>query len=376
MSEQSSKCLETLEPIASGIVAEHAARVDKEGRFPEEAIRALGAAGLMGLVSAKDVGGLGEGHRAAALVVERLAKECASTAMVVCMHYSGALVLEKHGPESVRRDVASGKHLSTLAFSEAGSRSQFWAPTSTATQSGSSVRLDAKKSWATSAGHATAYVWSSRPVAAQGASTIWLVPASAKGIKLDGGFDGLGLRGNDSRPITADGVVVPESARLGADGGGLSVMLDIVLPIFNVMNAACSIGLMETATQKTTAHAAGTRFQHDGAAIADLPTVRAYAARMRIKTDMARTLLLDALTALETGRGDVMLRVLECKAAAGELATEVTDLGMRVCGGAAFRRDVGVERQFRDARAATVMAPTTDALYDFIGKAVCGLPVF
>jgi alkylation response protein AidB-like acyl-CoA dehydrogenase len=54
----------------------------------------------------------------------------------------------------------------------------------------------------------------------------------------------------------------------------------------------------------------------------------------------------------------------------------VTDLAMRVCGGAAFRRDVGIERYFRDARAATVMAPTTDVLYDFIGKAACGLPLF
>jgi len=87
-------------------------------------------------------------------------------------------------------------------------------------------------------------------------------------------------------------------------------------------------------------------------------------------------LLLDALDALESGRDDTLLRVLEVKAAAGEAATQVTDLGMRVCGGAAFRKEVGVERFFRDARAATVMAPTTDVLYDFIGKAACGMPLF
>jgi alkylation response protein AidB-like acyl-CoA dehydrogenase len=52
------------------------------------------------------------------------------------------------------------------------------------------------------------------------------------------------------------------------------------------------------------------------------------------------------------------------------------DLAMRVCGGQAFRNKVGVERYFRDARAAGIMAPTTDVLYDFIGKAVCGLPLF
>jgi alkylation response protein AidB-like acyl-CoA dehydrogenase len=97
---------------------------------------------------------------------------------------------------------------------------------------------------------------------------------------------------------------------------------------------------------------------------------------MRIKTDMVRALVRDALDALESGRADAMLRVLEVKAAASEASTEVTDLAMRVCGGAAFRKEVGVERHFRDARAATIMAPTTDVLYDFIGKAACGLPLF
>jgi alkylation response protein AidB-like acyl-CoA dehydrogenase len=121
---------------------------------------------------------------------------------------------------------------------------------------------------------------------------------------------------------------------------------------------------------------AATNYQYSGQSLADLPTVRAYLSRMRIKTDMARALLLDSLNALEQGRQDAMLRVLEVKAAAGEASTEVTDLAMRVCGGAAFRKEVGIERHFRDARAATVMAPTTDVLYDFIGKAVCGLPLF
>jgi len=142
------------------------------------------------------------------------------------------------------------------------------------------------------------------------------------------------------------------------------------------MCAAQSCGLMEMATTRAAAHVSGTQFEHLGQSIADLPTIRAYLARMRIKTDMTHALLLDSVEALESGRADAMLRVLEVKAAAGEASTEVTDLAMRVCGGAAFRKEVGVERYFRDARASTVMAPTTDALYDFIGKAVCGMPLF
>ena len=176
--------------------------------------------------------------------------------------------------------------------------------------------------------------------------------------------------------MTANKVSVDRSAMLGPDGGGFDVMMSIVLPYFQIMNAAFSIGTMEAATRKAAAHVAGTKLEHLSNSLSDLPTIRAYLARMRIKTDMAHTLLLDTLDAVESGRADTMLRVLEVKAAAGEASTEVTDLAMRVCGGAAFRKDVGVERNFRDARAATVMAPTTDVLYDFIGKLECGLPLF
>lgn len=97
---------------------------------------------------------------------------------------------------------------------------------------------------------------------------------------------------------------------------------------------------------------------------------------MKIQTDQTHALLADTLAAITGGRADATLRVLESKAASGENATAVTDIAMRVCGGAAFRKEVGVERVFRDARASLVMAPTADVLYDFIGKAVCGLPLF
>jgi len=153
-------------------------------------------------------------------------------------------------------------------------------------------------------------------------------------------------------------------------------MINIVLPYFQLMSAGCCLGMMEAATAKAASHVANTKLTHLGQSLADLPTIRAYLARMRIKTDMVRGLLLDTLDAIERGREDAMLRVLEIKAAASDTSIEVTDLAMRVCGGAAFRKEVGVERHFRDARAATIMAPTTDVLFDFIGKAMCGIPLF
>jgi alkylation response protein AidB-like acyl-CoA dehydrogenase len=377
MSSESASFTSALEKICTEVVAPDAASVDRDGVFPERGLKALSAAGLMGVVSAPEVGGLGLGFRGAATVVGRLAQECGSTAMVVCMQKCGTAEIEAFGSREVRQAAASGAHLSTLAFSEAGSRSHFWAPVSSATRDNGQIALNARKSWVTSASRATAYVWSSQPVTpGTGFSTLWLVPANTPGIQVQGAFDGLGLRGNDSSPVSGDEVQVPESAMLGEDGKGFDIMMGAVLPMFNVLSAACSVGIMESAVQRTALHVSGVRYAHLGSSLADLPTIRNYVARMRVKTDMARTLLGDTIVALEATRPDAMLRVLSCKAAAGEAALDVVEKAMRVCGGAAFRKDLAVERCFRDAHAAGVMGPTTDVLYDFIGKAVCGQPLF
>jgi alkylation response protein AidB-like acyl-CoA dehydrogenase len=368
--------LDRVGTIADEILAPAADRTDREAAFPTHTFHALREAGLLGLVIGADAGGLGGSMMDAARVVERISRACGSSGMTVCMHFAGALVIDKFGDLATRRAIADGTHISTLAFSEAGSRSHFWAPVSSATADGDGVRIDAKKSWVTSAHHAHAYVWSSRPTQGDGASSIWLVPRTAPGISMPAAFDGLGLRGNDSTPVSAEGVSLTDAARLGPDGGGFDVMMGTVLPAFSLMNSACSIGLMEATIAAAATHIGATRHTHLDTRLADLPTIRAYLARMKIRADQARTLWEDTMTALATGRPDGMLRVLECKASAGEAALEVTSLGMRVCGGAAYRREVGVERAFRDAQASSVMAPTTDQLYDFIGKAVAGLPLF
>ena len=160
-----------------------------------------------------------------------------------------------------------------------------------------------------------------------------------------GPFDGLGLRGNDSTPVTAEGVRVPESRELGDDGAGFDIMMGIVLPLFNVLSAAV-FGRPhgEPRSQRTAQHASG--------AVTSISARRSPTCRRSAPTSRGcgsrpirrERCCADTLAAIESGRADAMLRVLECKAAAGEAATEVVDLAMRVCGGAAFRKEVGVER--------------------------------
>jgi alkylation response protein AidB-like acyl-CoA dehydrogenase len=370
--------LEAVDNIVRDIIEPSAARIDEEGSYPREAVEAFADEGILGLISAKEVDGLGEGHRAAAMVTEKVAAACGSTSMVLCMHFAGVAVIEKYGPLELRKKIANGQHTVSLAFSEQGSRSHFWAPLSTATEitDDGKVHLDAKKSWVTSAGEVDSYVWSSRPMLADGLSTLWHVPATSDGLRVSGGFNGLGLRGNCSFPMAAEDVVIEKIGILGPDGGGFDIMVNTVLPYFQIMSAACCIGFMEASTQKSIQHARTARLEHAGQSLADLPVLRANLAKMKIKTDSARALLLDTLEALEQGRPEAMLRIMEIKAVASDTAIEVTDLAMRVCGGAAFRKETGVERHFRDARAATIMAPTTDVLNDLIGRAICGMPLF
>jgi alkylation response protein AidB-like acyl-CoA dehydrogenase len=372
---------DALARVVNDVVAPGAREVDEKGAFPTDSIRALRGAGLLGLTAATEVGGGGEGLRAAADVIEALAAACGSTAMIVLMHFAAGAVIEAHGPEATRRAIAAGEHLTTLAFSEAGSRSHFWAPLGTAEAAGPAgaagpgarVALNAHKSWVTSAVHAASYVWSSQPVHTRGPMTLWLVPSDSPGLAIAGPFDGLGLRGNGSVPVSATDVVVGRDAMLGGDGQGLDVALTVALPWFLLLSAAFSLGLMEAVTAETGRHLTGTRLEHLDRRLIEQPAPRADYARMRLTTDSTRALLRDTLAAVETGRPDATLRVLEVKAGASEAALAVTDLAMKVCGGAAFRKELGIERSFRDAQAARVMAPTTDALLDFIGRAIGGL---
>ena len=369
--------------IADRVLSPAARQNDKEGRFSVEAVEALGPAGLLGLMLPTELGGAALGPRTFAAVLETLAEADASVAMVYLMHICAtATIAAARAGATVKPtlgEIAAGRHLSTLAFSEAGSRSHFWAPVSRARRNGAGVYLNARKSWVTSAGHAQSYVVSSLAPEGKGPtdSTLYLVAAGARGLSIAGPWDGLGLRANASAPMSLEDCEVPGAQQLTDDGAGFQTMLQVVLPLFNLGSAAVSLGLCRAAVAGTATHLKTARFEHLGQSLGEsLPTLRAQLATMQIETDGLAARLDDLAGHLEKPRDTTMLRVLECKAAAGDAAIAVTSTAMRVCGGAAFSRHMSVERVFRDAHAGAVMAPTGDVLREFIAKAVLGMPLF
>jgi alkylation response protein AidB-like acyl-CoA dehydrogenase len=237
------------------------------------------------------------------------------------------------------------------------------------------VVLDAQKSFVTSAGEADGYVVSTRWSEASSPieSMLYLVLASDPGIKVAGTWDALGMRGNASAPMVLREVSLPPSRAFTAPGQGLALMLEAVQPIFNAGSSAISIGIAEATTLITQKHLTTNAFEYSGMKLQDLPNERARLAEMRIETDRARAYLAATLDALEQPGPSTMLHVLASKAAAAETALRVTDIALRACGGTGFTKSLGLERAFRDARAAAVMAPTTDVLHEFMGRALCGM---
>jgi alkylation response protein AidB-like acyl-CoA dehydrogenase len=369
--------------IAGRVLAPAAGQNDKEGRFSTEAVDLLGRAGLLGLTLPTEFGGAGLGPRTFAAVIAILAEADASVAMVYLMHLCGSATIAAARPSSafaqILKEIAAGGHLSTLAFSESGSRSHFWAPVSRARQNGAGVRITAKKSWVTSAGCAQSYVVSSLAPAGTGPtdSTLYLVPAGVRGLSVEGSWDGLGLRANASAPMRLEDCEVPYELQLTDDGAGFPAMMNVVLPQFNLGMASVALGLCRAAVAATTAHLKTARFEHLGQSLGEsLPTLRAQLATMQIETDGLAARVDDLVEHLERPRETTLLRVLETKAAAGDTAINVTSTAMRVCGGAAFSKHLIIERVWRDAHAGAVMAPTSDVLREFIARAVLGMPLF
>ena len=373
---------ETPAAVPVDAIASGAGDVDRDGRFPADAVAELARAGLLGLGLPELYGGPAAGPLDVVAAVEQVAGACASTGMVFVMHLVAGQTLLAGTPDAddgpkgrALRAMARGEHLSTLAYSERGSRGHFWAQVSRARPDGDAVVIDADKSFATGAGHVDSYVLATGAPGADDplATELYLVPAGAPGLTIPRRFDGLGLRGNASAPLELRGVRVGLDRRLGAAGSGLGLMLEVTLPWFVIGSAACSVGIAGAALAAATEHATTARFEHLGTTLAQVPGVRARLAQAAIRHAESRALLYQVAGQVADGAPEAQTGVLALKAAAAEMAVEVTDLCLRVGGGAAYAKHGPLERHFRDARAASLMAPTTDLLHDFLGKALCGL---
>jgi alkylation response protein AidB-like acyl-CoA dehydrogenase len=351
-------------------VAPHAETVDKQRRYPTESLQALKREGLWGLRVSKAHGGLGADLLTTCLIVEEIAKRCASTAMCYKMHLEAAEVICRIPTEEQIRHIlapmARGEVFATVAGSESWGAGDNW----TSARSFSAVRkvdggyqLDGiRKSYVTSAGEATHHFFICRIGEASSPSQLSLLFVERDRIDWEilEPWEGLGLRGNCSSPVRFSGFV-PDAHRIGNEHTAMRDVGHLFPPVMGLTYAAAYLGVGSGAYE--IACKEGNRRFASGARRLDSPINQHRMAALATRIEAAQTMLHAAAAAFDNGRLPSMVPVMQAKVFCSETAVHTTQELMTMFGGTAFAGRLPFERYFRDARAGMIMALANDAAY-------------
>ena len=218
--------------LAQGVVQPLAAVVDREHRFPDEAITAAAESGLMGVLIPREFGGAGLDALAFAICIEELAQACASTAVIIDVHTSvGTEPILLFGSEEQKKHwlprLASGELLGAFALTEPASGSDAASLKTTARRNGNGYVLNGTKVFITNIGRAGMYVVFARTGPEEKASGVsaFLVPAETAGVRVGQVFQKMGLHGSPTGELVLEDVSVPVANRLGAEGQGFTVAM-------------------------------------------------------------------------------------------------------------------------------------------------------
>jgi alkylation response protein AidB-like acyl-CoA dehydrogenase len=360
-----------------------AAAVDREARWPREAMGALGEAGLLGLCVPQSAGGHGEGLLSLALVTEELAKSCASTSMCYGMHCVAAAVLSaKATPsqaERYLRPIARGAHVTSLALSEPGTGVHFYVPATTFAAASADYVLNGRKSFVTSGGEADSYVVSAVAAGTDqdpGTFSCFILDRDAPGLGWLAPWDGLGMRGNSSRSATLRDVRVPGGNLLGRQGDQIWYVFEVVAPYFIVAMSGTYLGIAARALEIAIDHLQGRVHTHTDSALADSPALVHDLARAWTAVERARQLLYAAARLGDAGAAEASRHLFAAKIEVADVAVRVTNDALNLAGGQGYQSNAELGRLLRDARAGPVMSPSTQLLEWWLGRTILERPIF
>lgn len=369
--------------VAREVLGPRAESVDAEARWPETGIRALQDAGLTALTIPKDQGGLGYGLLALAKVCEALGRDCASTSICFGMHAVGAAVIAAKATAAQSTEfltsIAEGDHITSLALSEPGTGTNFYYPqTRLSLSDNSHLVLSGTKCFVTNGGHANSYVVSTvsaDPTAPPGHFSCVVLPASSEGMAWGPAWTGMGMRGNSSRSLELHDVSIPKENLLGNEGDQIWYVFNVITPYFIVAMAGTYLGLASAAFDEAAGHVKERRHAHTGALLAQNQIVQHRLGTLWASVARARALLHHSAAKGDAGDSDALPGLFSAKANVAECAVDVVGQAMALSGGRGYRSGSKLHRMLRDVQACHIMAPTTDTLRSWTGRALLGLPI-
>ncbi len=375
--------LNSARQIAKDILTVDAEQVDTDARWPERGIRALQQAGLGGLVVSEEFGGLGQGALALVRVAEILGTECTSTGLCYGMHCVGAAVIgAKATPdqgERYLRPIAQGHHLTTIGLSEPGTGAHFYlSETKLKAVDGDSYQISGTKSFVTNGAHADSYVISTvaaDPGAPPGQFSCVLVNEGTPGLDWQLPWDGMGMRGNSSCSLKLNEVKISKRDLIGDEGDQIWYIFQVVAPYFLTAMAGTYLGLASTALRIAQDHLTSRTYSTSGVSLAQVPVLQHRIGVMWGMLERTRQLVYFAASQVDQGGPDALPALCSAKAEVADCAVNLVNEAMTLLGGIGYQRGGRMERLMRDARAAHIMAPTTDVLRTWVGRSILGQPL-
>ena len=378
LTEEQQLIRETARAFCDREIAPHARDWDRSERMDQGVVAKLAEVGFLGCALPEEHGGMGLDTASYCLVMEELGRADSSVRGIVSVNNGLAgKTIAKWGTDEQRSEwlprMCSGEALGCYALTEPGSGSDPASLVTRAERDGDSWVLNGSKifitlgSWA---GVALVFARSGGE-GARGISS-FLVPAASAGFsarKIDGK---LGLRAQDTAELFLDGVRVPDSARLGAEGGGFKVAMS-ALDNGRISLAAGSVGIAQGCLDTSVAYAAERR--QFGKPIAAFQLVQELIADMAVETDAARMLAWRAAFLADSGRSYTRA-ASQAKYYASEVAVRAANAAVQVHGGYGYVDEFPVQKYLRDARVSTLYEGTSQIQKLLIGRALTGESAF
>jgi alkylation response protein AidB-like acyl-CoA dehydrogenase len=336
-------------------VAPYAAEVDETATFPRAAYDALLAAELHAVHVPEEYGGQGADALAACLVIEEVARGCASSSLIPAVNKLGSLPVLLAGTAAQKeewlRPLAEGRALFCYALSEREAGSDVASMRTRAVQQDDGTWvLDGVKCWITNAGEGDSYTLFAvtDPDAPRGKHiSAFLVSKTDAGVTFSPSERKLGIKGSPTREVRLDGVRLPADRLLGARGEGMALAMR-TLDHTRVTIAAQALGIGQAALDLAVSYTK--ERQQFGKAVADFQGVQFMLADMGMKLEAARQLTYAAAARSERGDADLTYFSAAAKCVASDAAMAITIDAVQLLGGYGYTRDFPAERLMRDAK--------------------------
>ena len=349
--------------FAAAEVAPIAAEIDRNHRFPEELIPKLAEIGLMGVPFPAELGGAGADYLSFTIVVEELARVCASTSVIVAAHAGlAAYPIFTYGTpeqkEKYGRSLASGEKLGAFAITEPGAGTDAGSGKTTAVLDGDEYVLNGSKIFITNGGYADVYVVTAMTDRERGTRGIsaFIVEKDTPGFSVGERERKLGIRASSTTPLYFSDCRIPKAALLGKEGKGYLMAME-TFDGGRVGVAAQAVGIAQAALDASIAYAKE-RVQF-GKPIATLQAIQWMIADMATEIDAARLLVYRAAwlkdNGLRFGQEASMAKLF-----ASEMATRVAGKAIQIHGGYGFTESYPVERHYRDAKITEIYEGTSE----------------